>query len=200
VFGRLHVLPSITRFLEKFPQVDIRVQMMDRPVSLIDEGQDVGVWLGHLADSSLRAVRVGQVHLAVFASPDYLARRGTPKTPYELGHHSTISCAPISPIMDRWSFDGTKGVGSVEVRPRLIVSSADAAADAAASGLGITHILCYLAAECVAAGSLVRILTEYEPPPIPIHVVHPAGNFVPARVRQFVDHIAHDLRLRFANN
>ncbi len=199
-FGRLHVLPSITRFLDRFPLIDMRVQMMDRPLSLIDEGQDVGVRLGHLSDSSLRAVRVGQVHLAVFASPDYLARRGTPKTPQDLRHHSTISCAPISPIADRWSFDGAKGIGAVPVHPRLIVSSAEAAADAAASGLGITHIICYLAAECVAAGSLVRILTEYEPPPIPIHVVHPAGNFVPAKVRLFVDHLAHDLRLRFAHN
>ena len=200
MFGRLHVLPSITRFLHRFPLIDVRAILLDRVVSLIDEGLDLGIRLGHLPDSSLRAVRVGQVHLGVYASPAYIAAHGVPATPHDLVRHQTISCLAITPIPDRWSFEGARNVETVPVKPRLVVDTSDAAADAAADGLGLTFLVSYQAESHLAGGRLVRVLQGYEPPEVPIHIIHPAGRFVPAKVRLLIDHIAEDLRAKFAKS
>src|SRR5579859_4790514 len=124
MFGRLHVLPSIVRFMERYPRVDVRAMFVDRIVSLVD----VGLRMGKLPDSSLRATRVGQVYLSIYASPDYLARHGEPATPRDLIDHQTISCLTIAPVPDRWSFEEASGLTSVAVRPRLVVNSIESAA------------------------------------------------------------------------
>ena len=198
MFGRLHVLPSIVRFMERYPRVDVRAMFVDRIVSLVDEGLDVGVRLGKLPDSSLRATRVGQVYLSVYASPDYLARRGEPLSPRDLIDHQTVSCLTISPIPDRWSFDGAE-MASVPVKPRLVVNSIESAADAVAEGAGLTFLASYHAQAYVQAGRLRRVLAAWEPAPIPIHILQPAGRFPAIKVRLFVDHLAADLRRRFAS-
>jgi DNA-binding transcriptional LysR family regulator len=197
MFGRLHVLPSIVRFMERYPRVDVRAMFVDRIVSLVDEGLDVGVRLGKLPDSSLRATRVGQVYLSVYASPDYLARHGEPLSPRDLIDHQTVSCLTISPIPDRWSFDGAD-VTNVPVKPRLVVNSIESAADAVAEGAGLTFLASYHAHAYVQAGRLRRVLAAWEPAPIPIHILQPAGRFPAVKVRLFVDHLAADLRRRFA--
>ena len=196
MFGRLHVLPSIVRFMERYPRVDVRAMFVDRIVSLVDEGLDVGVRLGKLPDSSLRATRVGQVYLSVYASPDYLARHGEPLSPRDLIDHQTVSCLTISPIPDRWSFDGAE-MASVPVKPRLVVNSIESAADAVAQGAGLTFLASYHAQAYVQAGRLQRVLAAWEPAPIPIHILQPAGRFPAVKVRLFVDHLAADLRRRF---
>ncbi len=197
MFGRLHVLPSIVRFMERYPRVDVRAMFVDRIVSLVDEGLDVGVRLGKLPDSSLRATRVGQVYLSVYASPGYLARHGEPLSPRDLIEHQTVSCLTISPIPDRWSFDGAD-MTSVPVRPRLVVNSIESAADAVAEGAGLTFLASYHAQAYVQAGRLRRVLAAWEPAPIPIHILQPAGRFPAGKVRLFVSHLAADLRRRFA--
>ena len=197
MFGRLHVLPSIVRFMERYPRVDVRAMFVDRIVSLVDEGLDVGVRLGKLPDSSLRATRVGQVYLSVYASPNYLARHGEPLSPRDLLDHQTVSCLTISPIPDRWSFDGAD-MTSVPVKPRLVVNSIESAADAVAEGAGLTFLASYHAHAYVQAGRLRRVLAAWEPAPIPIHILQPAGRFPAVKVRLFVDHLAADLRRRFA--
>lgn len=198
MFGRLHVLPSIVRFMERYPRVDVRAMFVDRIVSLVDEGLDVGVRLGKLPDSSLRATRVGHVYLSVYASPAYLARHGEPQAPRDLIDHQTVSCLTISPIPDRWSFEGANGLTSVAVKPRLVVNSIESAADAVAEGAGLTFLASYHAQAYVQAGRLTRVLAAWEPAPIPINIIQPAGRFPAAKVRLFIDHLAADLRRRFA--
>jgi DNA-binding transcriptional LysR family regulator len=198
MFGRLHVLPSIVRFMARYPQVDVRAMFVDRIVSLVDEGLDVGVRMGKLPDSSLRAMRVGQVHLSVYGSPDYLDRHGEPTGPRDLINHQTVSCLTISPIPERWTFDGAEGMASVPVKPRLVVNSIESAADAVVEGAGLTFLASYHALPYVQAGRLRRVLADWEPAPIPISIVQPAGRYPAARVRLFVDHLAADLRRRFA--
>ena len=198
MFGRLHVLPSVVRFLARYPRVDVRATFVDRIVSLVDEGLDVGVRMGKLPDSSLRATRVGQVYLSVYASPDYLERHGEPGSPRDLIDHQTVSCLTISPIPERWSFDGAEGMASVPVKPRLVVNSIESAADAVAEGAGLTFLASYHAHAYVQAGRLRRVLAAWEPAPIPINIVQPAGRFPAAKVRLFVDYLASDLRRRFA--
>lgn len=197
-FGRHHLMPLLCEFLEKYPRVDARVLLLDRVVSMVDEGLDVGVRLGRLPDSSLRATRAGTVKMAVYGSPAYIARHGVPATPAELIKHRTISSGGIiHPTPDRLSFAGPNGASHVAVKPRLIVNSTEAAADAAAAGLGLAALLSYQAAQHVAAGRLVELLSEYSVEQIPIHIVQPAGRFTPTKVRSFIDEIGAGLRRKF---
>ena len=197
MFGRLHVLPLVQSFLGENPHVTVRLLLLDRVVSLVEEGLDLGVRIGQLPDSSLRAVRVGQVRRIVCAAPQYIARHGAPMTPRDLGKHSVVACTAVTPIPDRWSFHGPSGVNSVAVTPRLVVNTTAAAADAALDGLGLTCILSYQAEPHAAAGQLQTVLAEYEPPALPIHIVHPQGRHLPAKIRTFLDHAASGLRAKF---
>jgi DNA-binding transcriptional LysR family regulator len=197
MFGRLHVLPLVRSFLSDYPQVDVRLLLLDRVVSLVDEGLDLGVRIGQLPDSSLQAVRVGQVRRVVCASPQYIARNGVPATPRDLGSHSVVACTAVTPIPDRWSFHRPGGVTSVAITPRLVVNTTAAAVDAALDSLGLTCILSYQAEPHAAAGRLQTVLVEYEPPPTPIHIVRPEGRHLPAKVRLFLDHVAEGLRRKF---
>ena len=197
MFGRLHLLPIVQSFLAQYPQVDIRLLLLDRVVSLVDEGLDLGVRIGQLPDSSLRAIRVGQVRRVVCATPEYIARHGVPATPRELRNHSIVACTAVTPIPDRWSFHGPSGASSVAITPRLVVNTTAAAVDAALDGLGLTCILSYQAEPHAAAGRLQTVLAEYEPPAAPIHIVHPEGRHLPSKVRLFLDHAAGALRAKF---
>jgi DNA-binding transcriptional LysR family regulator len=197
MFGRLHVLPLVQAFLGEYPQVDVRLLLLDRVVSLVDEGLDLGVRIGQLPDSSLRAVLVGQVRRVICAAPQYIARYGVPATPRDLGNHCVVACTAVTPIPDRWPFHGPSGVTSVAVTPRLVVNTTAAAVDAALDGFGLACILSYQAEPHIAAGLLQTVLVEYGPPPAPIHIVHPEGRHLPAKVRLFLDHATEALRAKF---
>jgi DNA-binding transcriptional LysR family regulator len=199
MFGRLHVLPLVRSFLDNYPQVDVRLLLLDRVVSLVDEGLDLGVRIGQLPDSTLRAVRVGQVRRVVCATPEYIAGHGVPATPRDLGSHSLVACTAVTPIPDRWSFHAPSGVISVPVAPRLVVNTTAAAVDAALDHLGLTCIRSYQAEPHTAAGRLQTVLVDYEPLPAPIHIMRPEGRHLPAKVRLFLDHAARGLRRKFGS-
>jgi DNA-binding transcriptional LysR family regulator len=196
-FGRQHVMPLLHDFLERHPRVDARVLLLDRVVSMVEEGLDVGVRLGRLPDSSLRATRAGTVKRAIYASPSYTARHGLPASPSELIQHHTISAGAINPHQDRWTLEGPSGTLHVAVKPRLVVNTTEAAADAAAAGLGLAFLVSYQAAQHVAAGRLVEVLSDYSVEQIPIQIIQPAGRFTPAKVRAFIDEIGAGLRRQF---
>ena len=197
MFGRLHVLPLVRGFLDDYPQIDVRLLLLDRVVSLVDEGLDLGIRIGQLPDSSLQAIRVGQVRRIVCAAPQYLARHGVPAMPRDLGSHSLVACTAVTPIPDRWSFHAPSGVISVPVTPRLVVNTTAAAVDAALDHLGLTCLRSYQAEPHAAAGRLQIVLAEYEPPPAPIQIVHPEGRHLSPKVRLFLDHAAEGLRRKF---
>jgi DNA-binding transcriptional LysR family regulator len=197
MFGRLHVLPLVEEFLGKYPQLHVRLLFLDRVVSLVDEGLDLGVRIGQLPHSSLRAVRVGQIRRVCCASPQYLARRGVPASLHDLGGHTVVACTAVTPIPDRWSFNGPNGTTSITVTPRLVLNTTDAAVAAALDGLGITCIQSYQAEPHVAAGRLRTVLADHEPPPAPIHIVHPEGRHLSTKVRLFLDYAAEGLRGKF---
>jgi DNA-binding transcriptional LysR family regulator len=140
---------------------------------------------------------VGQIRRIVCASPEYIARHGVPTTPRDLRDHIVVACTAVTPIPDRWSFHGSNGITSAAVTPRLIVNTTDAAVGAALDGFGLTCIRSYQAEPHATAGRLQTVLAEYEPPPAPIHIVHPAGHYLSAKVRLFLDHAAGGLRSKF---
>jgi DNA-binding transcriptional LysR family regulator len=169
--------------------------LLDRPVDLVEEGLDVAVRIGALAESSVLATRVGAVHRIAVASPDYLARHGTLQTPADLGAHAVVAFAGISGI-EQWTFRGAAGEATVAVKPRLIVTTAEAALDAARSGFGITRVLSYQAAEDITRGSLRRLLPAHEGDELPVHLIHPGGRHPPPKLRAFLDFATPRLRRR----
>lgn len=184
MFGRLYVLPVVTAFLNAYPHVTARMLLVDRVVDLVEEGLDVGVRVGNLPDSSLRATRLGAIRHIACASPAYLARRGEPATPSELGGHDCIVFNTLSPP-DRWSFGAAKE-RRVTIRPRLIVNTAETAIDAAKAALGIARVLSYQAEASLADGSLRYILEDFEPEPIPVNLIHREDRLPQAKVESFV--------------
>jgi DNA-binding transcriptional LysR family regulator len=197
MFGRLHVLPVLLDFLERHPRVAGRALLLDRVVDLTEEGADVAVRIAHLPDSSLSAVRVGQVRRVVVGAPAYLARRGRPNRPDDLARHDVINFLTAAESGE-WTFPGPDGgpEGGTAVRPtiRLAVNAADAAIAAAIAGRGLARPLSYQVSAEVAAGRLEIVLAEHEPPPIPIHIAHREGRRASARVRAFVDYAVERLR------
>jgi DNA-binding transcriptional LysR family regulator len=197
LFGRLHVLPIVQAFMRDFPAIEISLLLLDRVVSLVDEGIDLGLRIAHLPDSSLRAIRVGSVRRVACASPAYLAEHGEPGTPHDLASHETITIASARPVGDRWNFAGKQGMLKVPIKSRLIVNNIHAALDSAVLGCGIARVLSYQSEALEKAGKLRIVLSGYEPPPIPIHIVHPVGRYLAPKVRLFIDRAVSVLRERF---
>jgi DNA-binding transcriptional LysR family regulator len=191
LFGRLYATPVLLEFLRAHPEMRTRALLVDRVVDLLEEGIDVAIRIAHLRDSSMRAVKVGSVRRVLCAAPSYLEARGRPRKPADLRRHAVISFAIGAPPRD-WSFARQRRVARVPIDPVLATNSTDAAIDAAIAGHGITRALSYQIADEVRAGRLRVLLRDYEPPPIPIHVVH-AGS-TSARVRAFVDFAVERLR------
>ena len=193
VFGDLHVTPAMIDYLAAHPQVEIRALLVDRVVSLLDEGVDVAVRIGDLPDSSLTAVPVGHIRRVVVAAPDYLDRHGTPRHPRELAAHSTITAYGAQQGAS-WGFAGL----DVAVRSRLSVTSFRAAIRAATAGAGLTQVASYQVAEALARGELRLVLEAFEVPPRPVHLVFAEGRRGSAKVRSFVDFCAARLRASLA--
>jgi DNA-binding transcriptional LysR family regulator len=192
VFGRRHVLPLVTDFLQEFPEVSVRLALLDRPADLVEEGFDAAIRIGALPSSSAIATRVGALRRIVVASPAYLKRRGRPKTPRELAGHDIIAFLGVDG-MERWHFAG--GVEAT-IKPRLGVNTAEASIDAAVGGFGITRVLSYQAVDALKDKSLTRVLREYEGDDIPVHVLYPDGRHPPPKLRAFLDLLVPRLRAR----
>ncbi|WP_377704295.1 LysR family transcriptional regulator [Pseudoduganella sp. UC29_71] len=193
LFGKSFIMPCIVRFLEKYPEVEVSAYFLDRVVNLVDEGIDVAVRIGHLPDSSLKALRVGQVRRVLCASPEYLAKNGVPQHPADLLRHTIIAASGISPRVE-WKFGAVDDPTMVRMKPRLMVTSNDSAIDAAVVGLGICRLLSYQIADQLRDGRLKIILAEYEEAPWPVHVLHRESKFGSSKVRNFIDLLAEHLR------
>lgn len=192
VFGRLHVMPLVSDFLDAHPGVRVELSLSDRTVDLIEDGLDVAVRIGRLPDSGLVARRVGQVKRVLVASPAYLTARGMPRDPAGLeGHDIIYTAGRAGPI--EWRFRHGGRDRATRLSPRLSVNQVDAALFAARQGRGVASALSYQVADDLAAGRLVRLLAAYELPALPVQLVVPSTRLLPARVRLFLDHAAHGL-------
>ena len=185
-FGRLHVTPLISAWLQRYPEVDGELRLSDRIINLVEDGVDCAVRIGHLADSSLVARNVGDMRRIVVASPDYLARRGEPKEPAAIASHETIQFGATAAAPE-WHF--VEGGADIRVActPRFTTNSADAAIWHAEQGGGLTRVLAYQAAQAIGKGKLKIVLADFEQPPLPIHLVYPTSRLLSAKVRTFID-------------
>lgn len=193
LFGRAFVAPLLHAFLKRYDKINLRALFVDRVVDLIEEGLDVAVRIAHLSDASFTAIRVGAVRNVVCASPAFLKRHGLPQTPDDLRQLPTF-CFSGDRSPPAWSFRMGKRTLAVRPSARLVVNSPEIAMQGAVAGEGVTRVLSYQAASELKAGRLRVILHEFEPEPIPIHVIHREGKRAAARVRAFVDFAVSELR------
>ncbi len=185
-FGRLHVRPMIDTFLEAHSGMRVRLLLLDRVANLLEEGIEAAIRIGHLPDSSLTAVKVGEVRRLVVASPGYLARAGRPRRPQDLRRHRCIVFSGGA-TDEVWVFAGGVRAGRQRVRlePRLNLNDAQCAVASAAEGHGITRVLSYQAERELREGRLLRLLKEFEPPALPVQVVTLPTRPTPARLGAF---------------
>jgi len=199
LFGRLYVMPGIIEYLRRYPAVNVNALFVDRVVNIQEEGIDVAIRIGELADSSYRARRVGSVHQVLCASPEYLAAHGVPQTPDDLPKHRIILARGLNPN-DEMRFQRNNHMQTIKLQPILSVSDNDSAANAAIVGMGITRLLSYQVAEALQAGKLQMVLSEFEKTAIPVHIMHHEGRYSSAKTRMFFDLMVESLRSRLSDN
>lgn len=185
LFGQLHVAPAITRLAQAHPQLRCRVLLADRVVNLLEENVDVGVRIGALHDSSLVALRVGQIRRHVVASPALLRRHPAPAHPSALRQ---LPCVRVVGHAPGWGpFTDGKRQLRLEVSGQLEFSEIGPAVDACAAGAGFGNFYSYQVADLVRRNKLQIVLQTFEPPPLPIHLVYPHARLLPRRARVFLD-------------
>ena len=185
-FGRLHVSPVMSAYLKRYAEVTGELRLSDRMINLVEDGVDLAVRIGHLADSSLVARHVGEMRRIVVASQDYLGKRGVPDTPAAIAGHDTIQFGDTAVPRD-WRFVENGREVRVACTPRFSTNSADAAIQYAEADGGLTRVLAYQAADSIRAGRLQIVLAKFEQPSLPIHLVYPTSRLLSAKVRGFID-------------
>jgi DNA-binding transcriptional LysR family regulator len=190
-FGRVHVLPIIADFLAQFPEINIRLALSDRNVDLLDDRVDLAVRIGELPDSEMVATGVGSMRTVVCAAPRLLDAYGIPKRPEDLLNIPCVSFEGPAPAAG-WRFAPVES--EVAVKPRLSVSTVDAAVQAALEGIGVTRLLYYQVVEAVKRNELKIVLQPFEPIPAPVHLLHVAHRVMPLKMRRFLDFAAPRLR------
>lgn len=198
MFGRLHVLPVIAEFLALFPEINVRLVLGDRIVDLIDDHIDMAVRIGDLPESGMIATRVGSMRAVVCGNPSLLGRHGVPRTPEDLrGMPCVASDGSIRGSGWRFRLPGSGATVEVPIAPRL-VTTAEAAVDAAIRGIGLVRLRYYQVFDAIKAGKLALVLEAYEPEPAPIHLVHVPRGQMPLKMRRFLDFAAPRLRKSLA--
>lgn len=197
LFGGMVVTPIVTAYLQRYPEVSASCLFLDRVVNLVDEGVDVAIRIGELPDSTMQAIRVGQVRQLICASPAYLEAHGIPLTPDDLHQHTIVSASSVTPNPE-WRMVDSGEPYTVRLQARMTTTTNDSAVAAVVGGFGITRLLSYQVAEHLRAGRLKTVLTEYEAAPLPVQVVHREGRHPPQRVRAFIDLAVERLRVEMA--
>lgn len=200
LFGRVHVLPIVVEFLGLYPDISVRLALADRNLHLVDDHVDVAARIGALPDSGIVATRVGAMRTVVCAGAKLLDSHGVPKAPEDLADFPIVNFDFMSQATT-WPFrpKGAKARVDVPIRPRLSVSTAEAAVSAAVQGVGATRVLHYQCADALRDGSLRLILADFEVAALPIHLMHAGRGALPSKARVFLDFAAGRLKERLSS-
>lgn len=193
LFATPHLLPVLAKFMEQHPRIEVELNLADRFVNLIDEGLDLVVRIGELPDSGLKARRLGELRRVTFGAPSYFARHGKPDHPAELTRHQCVVRSGNG-THETWSFLVQGQLKNVSVTGRFRANSRAATCEAVALGLGIGFAPLWQIRGLVDQGALDLILTEFEPPKVPINLVWHASKIPSARMRLFTDFLAAQAR------
>ncbi|MGZ8191131.1 MAG: LysR family transcriptional regulator [Methylococcaceae bacterium] len=186
VIGATHITRAIAQFLKIHPDLTVELILQSSPGDLIDEGIDIAIYLGELADTSMVARKLASSSLVVCGSPDYLARHGIPETPDDLLNHNCLVNWSSSPG-NKWQFKSETGVAVINVSGRMQANVADAIRTAALDGLGLVMLASYVVGRDIEKGRLKVVLENYTLPPLDIHAVYPHRKYLSAKVRRFMD-------------
>lgn len=195
-FSLLHMGPLISDYLKRYPDVRVDVLLVDRSVDLIEEGFDLAVRIGALAESGLIARRLGADRIVITASPDYLALHGIPQTPAELARHNCLTYS-YATFGDEWRMADAHGLQhTVKVSGSLRASNGEMARLAALEGVGLIRQPLFLVGGDVRAGRLVQVLSDYHSEELGIYAVYPSRKHLSAKVRVFVELLAEAFALK----
>lgn len=185
VFGHLYIVPRLSEFFARYPDIVLEFVATDRVVNLVEEGVDLAIHNGELKDSTLIAQRIATTPVITVASVAYLDAHGEPAGPSDLDGHHCIVFAPQGQPRS-WGFAGK--FGAIEYRPKgnLRTNDADQICAAVLANLGLAHTPGWLFAPHIAAGAVRVVLRDYEPAPLSINAVHPAGRRLATKVRVFI--------------
>ena len=184
-FARLHIVPALGCFLDEHPQLELELVLDDDVIDLVEQGIDVGLRMGTLADSTLVATRLGRSRRLVIASPRYLARRGTPAMPADLLDHDAVVHSHAS-IASVWTFSREGAETSVAIKGRIRITSGEGVREAVLSGLGIGVGSEWMFGREIAEGTVQAILREWSLPPLDLWSIYPSGRRSSAKARAFV--------------
>ncbi|ALI03148.1 HTH-type transcriptional activator AaeR [Pseudomonas sp. FW306-02-F02-AA] len=188
-FGRLQIAARLPDFLERYPHVEIDLQLSDQNQDLVSEGLDVTLRIGELSDSGLIARQIGTTHRVTVASPNYLARHGQPHTPEELSQHNCLLFNLLS-SQNQWIYEKNAQRYNVRIKGNAQSNNSEAIREMVLGGLGIALSPVWLFSEDLKAGRVIAILQDYRAQSLPIHAVFPANRRQSARVKAFVDYMS----------
>lgn len=195
-FGRRHVAPIVNRYIRQFNQTSVELLLLDRVVNLVEDGIDVAIRIGEVADSSLISIPVGHIRRVVCASPKYLKEKGTPREPRDLQKHHCLGLTWFAPGAG-WSFYSKGREQTVSVSGSFVCNHAETTIDACIDSLGVGTFWSYQVAPLVAQMKLKLLLVDYEPPPTPLNIVYPYTKLLSSRVRIFAEMAKESLRSEF---
>lgn len=193
LIGERLIAPLINRFVQRYPRIRCRVLLLDRVAQLLEEGIDVGIRIGQLADSSLVVRPLGVLRRHVVATPAYLDRHGRPEHPTDLVHANCITFSGAAAPW--WTFSEEGREFSLDVSGNVDFNRATPALQACLDGLGIGNFVRPHIREHLEQGRLEAVLQAFEPEPRPVQIVYPHGRLLPARTRAFIDFVVQELQL-----
>lgn len=188
-FGTMYLAPLIDAYAARFPRVSIDLVLNDRYVDLVEEGYDVAIRIGRLADSSLIARRIGSSRVVVCAAPAYLEANGVPRQPSDLLDHECLQYA-YAIAGNAWVFDGPSGRETVRAKGRITCNNGEALCRMAISGLGVVREPDFILSPHLRSGALSQILADYSGDVVGIYAVHPSRRHVPLKLTTFVDFLS----------
>jgi DNA-binding transcriptional LysR family regulator len=194
-FGLKRLAPLVTRFARTHPRLQVQLQLDDRIVDIVEQSFDLALRIGHPRDSSLVARPLLPIPRHICASPEYLAVRGTPRKPGDLLHHNCLHYNNLS-LREEWTLGGRKGPETIEVKGSFCSNNGDVLCEAACQGLGIVMLPGFIVEDALADGRLQRILEDFEPPAFTLYALYPTRQFVPVKIRLFLEFLTAALAVR----
>ena len=194
-FGQHCIVPAVSRYQTRYPDVSVELTLAQRMPDLLDEGFDVSLTLAaSLPDSGLVSQRLGSAFSVACASPAYLRRNSTPASPADLGKHCCIQIVTSAFRADEWSFDGPNGEESIALGPATFqINNAEALAVAVREGMGIGLLPTYSAASGLRSGELLRVLPDYTAQQLNVYALYPSRQYLDAKIRTWVEFLREEL-------
>lgn len=191
-FGMHQLAPAIPRFQERHPAVELDITISDQPLGAMEEGVDLAIRLGPLDESSMVARRICTMQRVICAAPEYLERRGTPRTPDDLQQHNCLWITSL-PALRRWPFDTSDGIRVVHVGGNVSANNAETILQLAVSGVGITRLTDVIVGDALRSGKLVPILADWHHvEPVTLYATYPSGRNLSPKVRAMVDFLVEE--------